>query len=273
MTAPLSRARTQILRVCASAAQLSLALDFDGTLVPIQRDPHDPRLSRAQQRVLAQLAAMPGVTLSIISGRQVHDVESRVGVRRAYYAGNHGLEIRVGGQWCVRPAVRWARVIRRAARDLRGLARQMPRLLVEEKGPVLAVHYRNVPRTRWRAVRAQVRRIFRRYTHSGAMRIQEGKAVIELRPRSRHHKGWAVQWIRARRGGTARAATVLAIGDDATDEDLFRSVRPPGVSIHVGRGSTIAHYRTVAPSMVWTLLTSMITLRKAVRKEGCVTRR
>ncbi|HMP16359.1 MAG TPA: trehalose-phosphatase, partial [Gemmatales bacterium] len=80
------------------AEQVLLGLDFDGTLVPIQERPETCHLTVSQRAILERCAALPGVTACIISGRSLADIERRLQLPGWHYAGNHGLEIRLGNK-------------------------------------------------------------------------------------------------------------------------------------------------------------------------------
>ncbi|RZF33427.1 hypothetical protein LSTR_LSTR009618 [Laodelphax striatellus] len=73
--------------------KLALLLDYDGTLAPIAPHPDLAILPQETKHVLERLANMPEVYISIISGRNVHNVKEMVGIEGLTYAGNHGLEI------------------------------------------------------------------------------------------------------------------------------------------------------------------------------------
>jgi len=68
--------------------------------------------------------------------------------------------------------------------------------------------------------------------------VLSGEKVIEVRPRG-VNKGVVAASIIAGRNGSS----VLAMGDDRTDEDLFAALPESGISIHVGPRSSRAHYR------------------------------
>ena len=79
-------------RVCA-AEKVVLFTDFDGTLTAIRERPSECFIDPEVRRTLSALAVQETVTVGIISGRDIEDVRSRVGVGGITYAGNHGLEI------------------------------------------------------------------------------------------------------------------------------------------------------------------------------------
>jgi trehalose-6-phosphatase len=53
-------------------------------------------------------------------------------------------------------------------------------------------------------------------------------------------------------------ARLLVVGDDATDEDMFRAAPAHAVTIHVGSGATIAKMRLIGPDQVRKLLVELL---------------
>jgi trehalose 6-phosphate synthase/phosphatase len=84
--------------------------------------------------------------------------------------------------------------------------------------------------------------------------ILAGNRVLEIRPHG-IHKGRIVPPLPPER--LART-TVVAIGDDRTDEDLFGAVPPEAISIRVGPGPTRARYRLESVAAVRALLQSLV---------------
>ncbi|MEO7083911.1 MAG: trehalose-phosphatase, partial [Gemmatimonadaceae bacterium] len=66
---------------------LLLLLDIDGTLAPIASRPDEARLPAATQRVLAELAMLPGTYVVATSGRSARDARRLVGVDNVWIVG------------------------------------------------------------------------------------------------------------------------------------------------------------------------------------------
>lgn len=236
-----------VARKLAGADSVLLCLDYDGTLSPIVRDPAAACLARSTREILRRLAGIEGLTLAVISGRELKDVRKRVGLPGVTYAGNHGLEIRGPDLEYLNPPAR------RARPALRAVARKLSRRLagiggaeVEDKGLTLSVHYRRVRPEDRETVRATVFRVAGPYRSRQALRLGEGKMVIEIRPPTAWNKGNAVSLLRreAAKPGSGKVLTVYA-GDDRTDEDAFKVLKAEGITIKVGPPGvkTLARYR------------------------------
>ena len=74
-----------------SARESVLFLDYDGTLSPIVSDPGAARLVDGAAEALELVAEVCPV--AILSGRDLADVRSRVGIPGLWYAGSHGFEL------------------------------------------------------------------------------------------------------------------------------------------------------------------------------------
>jgi trehalose 6-phosphate phosphatase len=213
----LGRRCRPLLRELAARRTL-LAFDFDGTLAPIVASRHHARLSPTTVRLL--LAVASRWPCAVISGRSRADVDSRLGgARLLAVVGNHGAE----AQPPLPGAARWRRRVRAWRRRLEAELGGVRGIDVEDKGLSLAVHVRGV------AARPAAERAL--LGLPGA-RIVGGKRVLNAVVREAPDKGEALARL-VGRGGYER---VLFVGDDDTDEDVFR--RPAGVplvGVAVGR--------------------------------------
>ena len=217
-------------------------LDFDGTLADIVSDPAAAVLVDGVAAELARLTRECPV--AVISGRDLADVQARVGMAEIWYAGSHGFELAgPQGQYYENPdALAAVPVLHHATRALTDRLRDVPGVLIEPKKYTVAVHYRNVAADRIDEVVATVRDV----ATSGEVRlgVTGGRKVVELRPDVDWDKGRALNWV-LEHIHDARSLLPIYVGDDLTDEDAFDAVSATGVGIVV-RSSEIGDRRSAA---------------------------
>ena len=190
--------------------------DIDGTLAPIVKRAEDARAPEATARLLGTLGRRYAC-VACISGRSVAEARRLVGVGTIAYAGVHGAELVEPGSNEPRLAPDFAGWERRVARfagehsatDLRTL-----RIRVEDKGPIVAFHWRGAPDET--AARARVEGIAQAADAAG-LTPHWGRKVLEVRPPVEVDKGRAVRTLVGRSG----VRTALYGGDDSTDLDAF----------------------------------------------------
>ncbi|MCR4337240.1 MAG: trehalose-phosphatase [Candidatus Omnitrophica bacterium] len=237
--------------------QLLLLLDFDGTLTPIAETPAHAILSQKTRGLLKKLAARRDITLGVISGRGLKDVQAKVGIKNIIYAGNHGFEIRG-------PGIRFDRINRSQKKVMQEIHKKLvqkfsdiPEIFLEDKGITLSLHYRRVPVK----MRPRVSRIFHQicnpYLQENKIKIGRGKKVFEVRPPVDWGKGRAVEWLLKR--SRNKKVWPIYIGDDQTDEDAFEVLRGQGLSVVVGkRAKSCAQYHLKNPAEVTKFLQRLL---------------
>jgi len=249
-----------VTRAVTGAARILLLLDFDGTLAPIVERPELAKLPQATRSLLLALDAEPRVSVAVISGRSIADLRERVGLA-LIFAGNHGLEIEGPGLMFRPPDLTdTLSLMPTLASDLSKRLAAINGVLIENKGPSLSIHYRNVNDERVADVLDAVTSAWT--PHSQLLELHMGKKVVEIRPRVEWNKGKAAQWI-LEHVGDERVLPVC-IGDDTTDEDIFRAL-PDSISIKVGEEDTAARYRVLTPEQVRLFLHEILT---AVQNAG-----
>lgn len=184
-----------------------LAFDFDGTLAPIVTDRDAARMPARTRALLRKLTRC--YRCAVISGRSMRDLVPRLsGMKFEFLAGNHGVEWSgsAGDSSALRRRVRsWLRRLRDRLGDQDGIE-------FEDKTYSLTIHFRRA-RNRARAERT----ILRAARAMRGARIVGGKCVVNLVPARGADKGSAILGIWRR----SRARSVLYVGDDVTDEDVF----------------------------------------------------
>ncbi|KZM74722.1 trehalose-phosphatase [Nocardia terpenica] len=234
----------------------AVLLDFDGTLSDIVAAPDTARLVDGAADALARLVAHCPV--AIISGRDLDDLRTRVGVPGIWYVGSHGFELLdPEGTVHVHDAgASSASALAAAAAELGDALRDIPGVRVEHKRFAVAIHYRGVPARQVAAVSAAAHAARSR----AGLRITHGRKVVELRPDIDWDKGKAVGWILDH---LAKPVVPLYIGDDLTDEDAFDAVTADGIPVMVrhpdsGDRRTAAHFAVDSPARVRDLLDRVV---------------
>jgi trehalose-phosphatase len=169
--------------------------------------------------------------------------------------GSHGAE---GGQQPTTKAME-RRLVRLAA-EAEELAARVPGVLIERKPFGIALHDRKVARGRLRGWRRMLDEWLAAADTAGFERL-EGKRVVELRPEGAN-KGAVVERIARSRVTGRRDDSLVAIGDDETDEDMFRALRGKGLAVRVAPPGikTLASARLASPSGVQRFLLGLAKL-------------
>jgi trehalose-phosphatase len=224
-------------RLRAARCRILLS-DFDGTLVAIRRLPGAVRFSKATRRLLEQIRDA-GSVVGVISGRALEDVERRVAVSGIWYVGSHGYQLHdPRGRLISLATATERRRVQRAVRQLRSRLAPLPGIRLDIKGASVAVHYRTASPT----VAAKAREVVRQVLEQDSeLRLLAGKKVWELLPGELVDKWTAIRrLLEEEKADTDRF--VVYLGDDTTDELVFRRMRQ-GISVVVGRRrNTAARY-------------------------------
>ncbi len=208
-------------------------LDYDGTLTPIVDRPNLAVLSQDTREALNLLNRHCPV--GIISGRDRRDVSALVNLDSLIYAGSHGFDIAGPASLTLHHEVgtEFASTLDRVEETLRGLLRHVSGSLIERKKFSVAVHYRLVDPDDVARVENVVTRLI---ADRPELRRSEGKKVIEIQPRLDWDKGKALLWLLDGLKWKERRYCPVYIGDDLTDEDVFRELADRGVGIVVEHG-------------------------------------
>jgi trehalose-phosphatase len=244
---------------------LLLFSDFDGTLAPIVERPQLAELSPETKSLLQLLADNNSISLTIVTGRALADIRQKIGIKKIMYIATHGFEIEGVNVHFRNPLFpKTAKIYCEIEKELRAVFQDIPGVIFEDKGMVLAVHYRMVPEGKKDFVRKAVQKQARPYVRLREVSLREGKAVIEIRPAIAWDKGKAVLWLlRAGKKVAAPKPLIVYIGDDETDEDAFRSLRGKAITIKVGEPkSSAAEYYLRDVQQVHELLSRIAELKR-----------
>ena len=203
----------------ADPARSALLFDIDGTLAPIVELAADARVPEHTRQLLIQVARRYGV-VACVSGRRASESRAMVSIGTISYLGSHGTEVLRAG-WTepvVDPEVeRWTERIREFAREADTADLRRLRVRLEDKGPIVAFHWRGAPDEE--AARAAIDAVAAKAEGAG-LRTHWGRKVLEVRPPVRIDKGAGIASFLA---GTD-VGVAMYVGDDRTDLDAFHAL-------------------------------------------------
>jgi trehalose 6-phosphate synthase/phosphatase len=145
---------------------------------------------------------------------------------------------------------------------LKMYADRMAGAFVEEKEFSLVWHYRAADPQQVRPVARELTDYLLAFTANIDVQVSRGSKVIEIR-NAGINKGVAVQqWLSQK-----EFDCILALGDDATDEEMFTVLPRQAYSFHIGASSTRARFNLRDPSEVLQLLEELIVYEDARMKK------
>ena len=249
MTYLFSRPNRDLLETFAWSNVL-LAFDYDGTLAPLVGVPARATMRASTRRLLRRASRL--YPCAVITGRAKADALARLrSIEVCRVVGNHGAEPCADVEVIGHRVRQWLPVLKARLSRRQGV-------VIEDKGLSVAVHYR----------RARDRTVTRRAILTAArslkdVRLVGGKLVVNVLVPEAPHKGLALERERSRFG----CDTVIYVGDDETDEDVFQLDRPGQLlSVRVGRKPTsAASYYIRSQAEIDRLLQTLITLRRGHR--------
>jgi len=217
VSAHLSEALQDALAPLTTApSSAAVFCDIDGVLAPIVGRAEDAQVRQETALLLSRLARRYG-RVACVSGRSATEARRLVGVGGIAYAGSHGAELLEPGAASPRinPAFKsWEGRVKQFVADRDNPDLRRLRVRIEDKGPIVALHWRGAPDEE--AALARVKELAGEAEAAG-LAIHWGRKVLELRPPVPFDKGQAVRDL----VGLSPVRTALFGGDDVTDLDAF----------------------------------------------------
>lgn len=243
--------------------RLVLVFDYDGTLVPFAAYPELAQLDPAVRGVLARLAALPRVTVAVLSGRGLSDVAGMVDLPDLHYGGSTGLELELAGvRHLPVETPRNRLMLEGLSTALEARLTRYPGAWMEKKPFGFTVHYRQVATDRADAMRADTLALLD--PHADDLQIFEGPLSLEVGPAHGRNKGTALRAIHAHDG--AEPATVLYAGDSSNDASaLAVAAELGGIALGIGpEPPAEATARLPDPAALIALLTALAAALAAI---------
>lgn len=217
-------------RVLAPPNRVLWLFDFDGTLAPIVKHPDGAIMRPAIRSLLQKLERRFPGRVGMLSGRPLKHLRQKTGIKNLIYGGAQGFEIkgpRFTRDHPLPPRRRqrfraWIRAQRRAIVNF-------PGVWIEDKKWTSCIHFRQASLHDRRGLRAFLRKSCNQARQLG-FKSQKGLESLEFYSDARWNKGKAARWLKTK----CRATIVFYVGDDATDETVFRALEKSGVTVRIG---------------------------------------
>jgi len=249
----IDEARSEFVSDFQKSQRRLLLLDYDGTLVPFAGTPEKAKPSGEVVRLLKKLAKDPKNEVVLISGRDKYTLKKWFGRLKIGLVAEHGAWTKEKGKgWEMIEALinDWKDEVRPA---LELCVDRTPGSFIEEKGFSLAWHYRKA-NPRLGALRArELTNDLLNLTANLNLQVLEGSRVVEVKSASVNKGRAALQWL-----SREDWDFILAIGDDLTDEDVFKVLPATAWSIKVRFSASAAKFNLGSPSEVSSLLKELV---------------
>lgn len=248
--------RTILAQRSNPTSRVFVLLDYDGTLVPLAPLPHLAVPDAEVLQLVDRLARSPGVDVHVVSGRTRESLAAWFSGLPVSLWAEHAFWHRPagGGAWHAASPVPtdW---MTKVLPIFEQFTAATPGSLLEPKTVSLAWHYR-MTNPEFGARQAHELRMLLGDTLSNQpLEVLEGHKVIEVRYRGMNKSAVAYHLT------PADDATIIAIGDDRTDEDLFGALPETATTVCVGHRPSRAKYRLPDHLAVRQLLEALIDQR------------
>ena len=233
------RIQAELTKKFRKATNKLLLLDYDGTLVNYAMIPGNAVPTEYLENVLLKLIEIPHTKTIIISGRGQQEIDKLLGHLPINIIAEHGALVKEKGSWekQINDNCLWKNEVMPVLDEI---TLRCPESYIEEKCFSLAWHYRNSETLLGYAHSRELLRLTEKFTSSHNLKVLDGNKVVEIMTRE-VGKGSAVKKLIEH----DVYDFILAIGDDATDEEIFELFlyESNSYTIKVGNGNTSARYK------------------------------
>jgi trehalose 6-phosphate synthase/phosphatase len=250
---------TEICAAFAHAEKRLILLDYDGTLKPFYTNPYDAKPDQELRTLLYNLSQC--ATVVLLSGRDHFVMEEWFGGLDIQLIAEHGIWRKEDGNWKQAGNISntWKGEV---FSILQEFVEKTPGSFIEEKPFSLAFHYRQTDNWLSEIRAPQLINILNSVCTNNNLNILDGNKVIEVRIAGVDKGHAAAKWI-----SSESWDFIMAIGDDKTDEDMFRIAPDTAYTIKVGSQYSKAKWRIRNYEKVRKLLEQLITINEMYKAD------
>ncbi len=212
-------------------------LDYDGTLVGFKTNIEQAAPDQELCDLLKHLSSDKSNRVVIVSGRDPKFLERWFGSLPIDMISEHGAWTKIHGhEWQNAPNLNslWKKDIYPV---LESFTDRTAGAFIEEKDYSLAWHYRKVEDSLGELRTSELVNTLRYLAEDKGLQLLHGNKVIEIKNVEVNKGKAALNFLQ-----DSEYDFIMAIGDDYTDEDIFKSLPPTAISIKVGNNVSAARY-------------------------------
>ncbi len=231
-----------------------LFLDYDGTLTAFTSDPKEAVPDEELHEILDSLSKKKNTEVVVISGRDRNTLESWLGRHKVEFVAEHGVWLKSKDEpWKTSDNLdnSWKDDIRPV---LEIYVNKTPGSFIEEKDYSIVWHYRKVEAGLGELRSREIISHLKYLAVNMNLQVLEGNKVVEIKNLEINKGKAAAKWVI----NANNTDFILAIGDDATDEDTFKAMPEHAYTIKVGDNRSAAKFSIQEPKAVRTLLKQLI---------------
>ncbi|WP_423148956.1 bifunctional alpha,alpha-trehalose-phosphate synthase (UDP-forming)/trehalose-phosphatase [Rubrolithibacter danxiaensis] len=212
-------------------------LDYDGTLVGFKGNINQAAPDVELYDILRQLTADTDNKIVLISGRNYQTLEEWFKGFAVDMIAEHGAwQKKYTGEWSKLPGLTdsWKQDI---FPILETYTDRTPGSFIEEKSFSLVWHYRKVEGGLGELRANELLNNLSYYTSDKGLQLLPGNKVVEIKNMEVNKGMAALSWLE-----NTAFDFIMALGDDHTDEDIFKALPEQAISVKVGTNKSAAKY-------------------------------
>lgn len=229
--------KEQIENKYTEASRRIIFLDYDGTLVDFNVNIDMAYPDEELLQIISSLTADPNNQVVIISGRNYETLEKWFGNLPLDMIAEHGVwQKKFNSAWIKQPGLTdsWKQEVYPV---LETFTDRTPGSFIEEKSFSLVWHYRKVERGLGELRSTELMNNLRYLTADKGLQLMPGSKIIEIKNMEINKGKAALTWLEEE-----NYDFILALGDDHTDEDIFKILPQNAFSIKIGSDISTASY-------------------------------
>ncbi|RVU01470.1 bifunctional alpha,alpha-trehalose-phosphate synthase (UDP-forming)/trehalose-phosphatase [Mucilaginibacter limnophilus] len=225
-----------IKKIYTKTTNRIIFLDYDGTLVGFKSDIYAARPDQELYDLLDELSADLDNYIVLVSGRSHENLEEWFGHTRLNLIAEHGAWQKKDGEWESIPGLSdgWKQDIYPM---LETYVDRTPGAFIEEKNYSLVWHYRNVEKGLGELRTNELMNNLRYLTNDRGLQLLPGNKVVEIK-NIEINKGKATSALLHK----SSFDFIMALGDDHTDEDIFKALPDNSLTVKVGSNISAARF-------------------------------